>query len=138
MNDINKVCIVGRLTRDPELKFTPSNTPVANFTLANNRGYTTEGAKKESVSYFNCACWGKGGQIISQYMKKGSRIIIEGRLQQRSWDDKDGNKRSTVEVVVENFQFLDSSREKINTEKIPPRNEEASIGNFDDYHPSEA
>jgi single-strand DNA-binding protein len=111
-NDINRICLIGRFTKDPELKFTPTNTPIANFSLANNRSYAAgNGEKKEQVSFFNCIAWGKGGQLISQYCKKGQRIVIEGRLQQRSWDDKDGNKRSTVEIVVENFQFLDSPQQ---------------------------
>ena len=129
-NDINRVCLVGRFTRDPELKFTPTNTPIANFSLANNRTYVGQNSeKKEQVSFFNCIAWGKTGQIISQYFKKGQRIIIEGRLQQRSWDDKDGNKRSTVEVVVENFQFLDApSSDKAQTGGKPQE-----VDNFPDY-----
>lgn len=130
-NDINRVCLVGRFTRDPELKFTPTNTPIANFSIANNRSFSSaNGEKKEQVSYFNCICWGKGGQIISQYMKKGSRIIVEGRLQQRSWEDKDGNKRSTVEVVVENFQFLDGGQSQ---ERAQAPKSAAVEDNFADY-----
>ena len=108
-NDINRVCLVGRLTRDPELKFTPTNTPIASFSLANNKSWKAQnGEKKENCSFFNCIAWGKTGEIIAQYFKKGQRIIIEGRLQQRWWNDRDCNRRSVVEVVVENFQFLDA------------------------------
>ncbi|MDY6934780.1 MAG: single-stranded DNA-binding protein [Spirochaetota bacterium] len=107
--DLNRVMLIGRLGRDPELRYTQTGSPVANFSIANNRSYTTSsGEKREEVNFFNCIAWSKLGEIIVEYCKKGRRIGIEGRLQQRSWDDKDGNKRSTVEIVVENFQFLDS------------------------------
>jgi single-strand DNA-binding protein len=105
-NDLNRVMLVGRLTRDPDLRYAPSGTSVASFSIANNRSYTKNGEKTEQVSYFNCVAWGKLGEIIAEYCKKGKLIGLDGRLQQRSWEDKDGNKRSTVEVVVENFQFL--------------------------------
>ena len=109
-NDINKVILIGRLTREPELKYIPSGTAVANFSLASNKSFTQNGEKKESTSFFNCIAWGKLGEIMDQYCKKGHRIGIEGKLQQRSWEDKDGNKRSAVEIVVDNFQFLDSKK----------------------------
>ena len=105
-SDINRVIIIGRMVKDPELRYTQSGTSVASFSVANNRTYVSSGEKKEVVSYFNCVAWGKMGEIIVQYSKKGHRLGIEGRLQQRSWEDQNGNKRSTVEVIVENFQFL--------------------------------
>ena len=106
--DLNRTILIGRLTRDPELRYTPAGAAVASFTVANNRTYSVSGEKKEQVSYFDCVAWAKMGEIITEYCKKGHRIAIEGRLQQRSWDDQDGKKRSKVEVVVENFQFLTS------------------------------
>ncbi len=105
-SDLNRVILIGRMVRDPELRYTPNGTAVSNFSIANNRAYTSGGEKKEMVSFFNCVAWAKTGEVIVEYCKKGQRIGIEGRLQQRSWEDQDGNKRSTVEVVVENFQFL--------------------------------
>lgn len=105
-SDINRVILIGRLVRDPELKYTQNGTAVSNFSIANNRTYSVSGDKKEQVSYFNCIAWGKSGELIVQYCKKGQRIALEGRLQQRSWDDQSGNKRQVVEIVVENFQFL--------------------------------
>jgi len=105
-SDINRVVLIGRLVRDPELKYTQNGAAVSNFSIANNRTYAVSGEKREQVSYFNCIAWGKGGELIVQYCKKGQRIAVEGRLQQRSWDDQSGNKRQVVEVVVENFQFL--------------------------------
>lgn len=105
-SDINKVVLIGRLTKDPELKYTQNGSAVSNFSIANNRSYTVGGEKKEMTSFFNCIAWGKSGEVIVQYCKKGQRIAIEGRLQQRSWEDQSGGKRSVVEIVVENFQFL--------------------------------
>ena len=107
-SDLNRVTLIGRMTSDAQLKYTQLGTSVASFSIANNKSYTRNGEKKEQVSFFNCVAWGKLGEIMTEHCKKGMRIGIEGRLQQRSWDDKDGNKRSTVEVVVETFQFLDS------------------------------
>ena len=105
--DINRVYLIGRLTRDPEMSVLPkSNTSVTKFSLANNRIFVTGGEKKDQTSFFNCIAWGKLGELISEYCKKGHRLAVEGRLQQRSWEDNNGNKRSTVEVVVENCQFL--------------------------------
>jgi single-strand DNA-binding protein len=105
-SDINRVVLIGRLVKDPDLRYTQSGSSVASFSIANNRTYVSSGEKKEIVSYFNCVAWGKLGELIVQYCKKGHRIGIEGRLQQRSWEDQNGNKRSTVEVIAENFQFL--------------------------------
>mgnify|MGYP000999238395 CR=1 FL=1 len=106
-SDINRVVLIGRMVKDPELKYTQGGSSVTNFSIANNRTYTVStGEKKELTSFFNCIAWGKMGEVIVQYCKKGQRIAVEGRLQQRSWDDQNGNKRYVVEVVVENFQFL--------------------------------
>ena len=105
-SDLNRVVLIGRLTRDPEIRYTPAGTAVASFSLANNRSYSVSGEKKEQVYYFDCIAWSKLGEIITEYCKKGHRVAVEGRLQQTRWDDQDGKKRSRVELVVENFQFL--------------------------------
>ena len=104
--DINKVILIGRLVRDPELRHTPSGTAVTDFTLASNNTYSVSGEKKEEVSFIKCTAWSKAAEVIVQYCKKGQRIGVDGRLKQHSWDDQDGKKRSSVEVVVDNFQFL--------------------------------
>lgn len=106
-NDHNVLSIKGRLAKDPELKYTQGGTAVASFSLANN--YTTgkDQNRKDCVSFFNCVAWGKTGENIAQYFKKGNRILIDGKIQQRSWEDQNGGKRSTVEIVVEKFDFLD-------------------------------
>lgn len=126
-SDLNKVILIGRLTKDPELRYTQSGTSVCSFTIANNRTYVTGGEKKEQVSFFTCVAWAKTGEVIAEFAKKGQRIGIEGRLQQRSWDDQDGNKRSTVEIIVDNFQLLSSPKETSvdagpapSQEKVPP------------------
>ncbi len=105
-SDLNKVMLIGRLTKDPELRYTQSGTPVASFSVANNKSYVVNGERKEDVSFFNCVAWSKLGELIVQYCKKGHRIGLEGRLQQRSWEDQQGNKRQTVEIVTDNIQFL--------------------------------
>jgi single-strand DNA-binding protein len=105
-SDLNRVIVIGRLVRDPELRYTSGGSAVASFSIANNRSYTSNNEKKEQASFFNCVAWGKLGELIVQYCKKGNRIGVEGRLQQRSWDDQNGNKRSAVEIITDNIQFL--------------------------------
>ena len=103
----SKVIIVGNITRDPELRTTPSGTQVCGFSVAVNRNYKdNSGEQRENVSFFDCSAWGKSGEIIAQYAKKGSGILVSGRLEQRSWEDKEGQKRSRVEIVVEDFNFV--------------------------------
>jgi len=110
MASLNKVFLIGRLTRDPELRYVPSGTAVASFGLAINREYTTkEGNKKDDTCFVNLVVWGKRAEICAEYLKKGSMIFVEGRLSYRKWETQDKEKRSTIEVYVENFQFLDRS-----------------------------
>lgn len=106
----NKVILMGNLTRDPETRTTPNGQSVTNFSLAVNRTWKgADGQQQESVSYIDCVAWGKPGEIISQYVTKGRPILVTGRLDQRSWDDKEsGQKRSKIEVNVEDFNFIDS------------------------------
>ena len=117
-SDINRIILIGRLVKDPELRYTQNGTSVSSFSIANNRTYVSGGEKKEFVSFFNCVAWGKLGELIVQYCKKGQRIGIEGRLQQRSWEDQDGKKRSAVEVVVENVQFLTSREGSFESQEV--------------------
>ena len=107
--DINKVILIGRLTREVELKTTPSGTSVANFSIASGRKFKSGDEMKEETSFFDCVAWGKSGEIINQYVKKGDRIGIEGRLLQRRWESE-GKKGQKVEIVVENFQFLNDKK----------------------------
>jgi single-strand DNA-binding protein len=107
MANFNKVLLIGNLTRDPELKHTPSNQAVATIGLAVNRNFTTkDGEKREETTFVDCEAWGRQAEVMSQYLSKGRPVMIEGRLKLDQWQDKDGNNRSKLRVVVENFQFL--------------------------------
>ncbi len=103
----NKVFLMGNLTRDPELRYIPSGQAVTTFTIAVNRVYLSQaGEKKEEVSFLKVVVWGKRAEVCNEYLKKGSPVFVEGRLQTRSWDAPDGTKRSAVEVVAQSVQFL--------------------------------
>ena len=108
----NKIILVGNLGRDPELRYTPKGTAVAKIGLAVNRSWTGEdGQKKEEVNFIDVEAWGRQGEVIAQYMKKGRPLLIEGRLKLDTWDDKQTNqKRSRLGVVMETFQFLDFNK----------------------------
>ena len=107
MRGFSKAIITGNLTRDPELRTTPNGATVCSFSVAVNRTYRdANGEQREEVSYLDCSAWNKLGEMIAQYAKKGSGVLVSGRLSQRSWEDKtDGKKRSRVEIVVEDFNF---------------------------------
>lgn len=107
MRGFSKAIITGNLTRDPELRTTPNGATVCSFSVAVNRVYRdASGEQKEDVSFIDCSAWGKLGEMINQYAKKGSGVLVSGRLDQRSWEDKTtGQKRSRVEIVVEDFNF---------------------------------
>lgn len=107
----NKVVLMGNLTRDVEMRTTASGQNVANFSLAVSRTWRgQDGQQQEQTSFLNCVAWGKAGEIIAQYVKKGDALLVSGRLDQRSYEDKDGNKRQAVEVVVEDFNFVGGGR----------------------------
>lgn len=103
---INKVTLYGNLTRDPELKSLPSGMHVSSFSVATNRSTKdASGAKKDVTEYHNIVAFGKQAEVINQYLKKGSAVYVEGRMQTRSWDGQDGKKQYRTEVVLESFQF---------------------------------
>jgi single-strand DNA-binding protein len=110
----NRVLLMGNLTRDPELKFLPSQTPVTEFGLAMNRKFkTAAGEAKEEVCFVDCTAFAKTAELISQYFTKGKPIFLSGRLKYDSWEDRQGGgKRSKLTVVVEEFQFIDGKREE--------------------------
>ncbi|HEX3095490.1 MAG TPA: single-stranded DNA-binding protein [Patescibacteria group bacterium] len=110
--DLNKVMIIGRLTRDPELRTTPNGASVCQIGLATNYVYTNQqnGQKVEQVEYHNIVLWRKLAEIANQYLKKGRRVYIEGRLTTRSWDAQDGTKRSKTEIVADNMIMLDGGQ----------------------------
>lgn len=110
---LNKVMLIGRLTRDPEMRYTPSGQPVTSFSIATNRyGSGADGERREFTDYHNIVAWNIGrrtlAELVAQYTKKGSLVYVEGRLQTRSWEGQDGQKRRTTEVIVSDIQFLDS------------------------------
>lgn len=110
MASFNKVMLMGNLTRDPEIKYTPKGTAIADIGLAVNRNYTTEsGEKREEVTFVDVTLWGRVAEIVGEYCKKGRPLFVEGRLQLDTWDDKQtGQKRSKLKVIGENIQLLGS------------------------------
>jgi single-strand DNA-binding protein len=109
MGNVNKVFLMGNLTRDPELRYTPSGTPICEFGIAVNRSYQTrEGEQRDESCFVDVSMWGKRGVAISEYFKKGSQIFIEGRLQLDTWETAEG-RRSKLRVVAENFEFVGPS-----------------------------
>ena len=110
---MNKVFLIGRLTKDPELRYTGSNIAVATFSLAVNRPFTSQSGEKEA-DFINIVVWRKQAENVKNYIKQGSQVAIDGRIQTRSYDDQDGKKRYVTEVVADNVQFLDTkgSREQ--------------------------
>ncbi len=108
MASFNKVILLGNLTRDPELRYTPKGMAVARLGMAVNRTYKTEGGEsREEVTFVDIDAWGKQAELISQYLRKGNPLFVEGRLKLDQWDDKaSGQKRTALRVVMENFQFV--------------------------------
>jgi single-strand DNA-binding protein len=108
MASLNKVMLIGNLTRDPQLKYLPNQTAICEFGLAVSRKYkAANGEQREDTAFVDCTLFGKGGEIFNQYMTKGKPVFVEGRLKYDTWDDKNGGgKRSKMSVVVEDFQFL--------------------------------
>lgn len=109
MPNLNRVMLMGNLTRDPELRYTPSNTAVAQIGLAiNHRWKDQSGEQREEVTFIDCEAWGRTAEVLNQYLRKGRPVYVEGRLKLDQWQDKEGNSRSKLKVVVETFQFIDS------------------------------
>jgi single-strand DNA-binding protein len=118
MASYNRVTLLGNLTRDPELKYTQSGTPIVNITLALNRKWKDQsGEPKEEVSFIDCTAWSRTAEVIGQYTKKGHPLLVEGRLKQDVWEDKQtGQKRSKVGVVIETMTLLGGGRRGDNGE----------------------
>ena len=107
MANFNKVFFMGNLTRDPELRYLPNGTAVATFSVASNRTYALQsGEKKQEATFVRVVVWARRAETCGEYLAKGSSVFVEGRLQSRSWEGQDGQKRNTVEIVADNVQFL--------------------------------
>lgn len=125
----SKAIIMGNLTRDPELRTTPSGASVCSFSVAVNRTFKdSSGNQQETVSFIDCVAWNKPGEIINQYAKKGTGIFVSGRLDQRSWEDKNtGNRRSRVEIVVEDFNFIGNTNRNNNSGNYTEDHDDAGV-----------
>lgn len=147
MANFNKVILAGNLTRDPQLSYLPSNTPVCEFGMAINRRWKSQtGEQREDVCYVDCQAYGRSAEIINQYMSKGKGLMLEGRLKYDQWEGKDGEKKSRLRVVVETFQFLggpagDSNRGPRPAGRVPEparagaTGAAASSGGYDEMPP---
>ncbi len=110
---LNKVLIIGHLGRDPEMRYTPSGRPVTTFSVATSRNWkTSSGEKRSETEWFNIVSWGSLAEICNQYLAKGQQVFIEGRLQTRRWEDDEGNRRNTVEVVAKEMVILGERKKK--------------------------
>lgn len=124
---LNKAILIGNLTRDPELKALPQGTKVASLSLATNRVWKDQhGAKKEDVEFHNIVAFGRQAETLAQYCKKGSSLLVEGRIQTRSWDAQDGSKKYRTEIVLESFQFGPKAQGAQSTANSSPDAQNAS------------
>ena len=141
MGSVNKVILIGNLGRDPEVRHTPSGAAVANFSIATNEAWNNrEGQREERTEWHRVVAFGKLAEICGQYLKRGKQVYIEGRLQTRQWEDRDGNKRSTTEIVAANMTMLGRAGEADAEPYAPPIEEdplpgEPSSGTDDDDIP---
>ena len=111
LKDINKVMIIGHLGRDPEMRYTPSGRPVTTFSVATNRSWSTaDGERRTDTEWFNVVTWNKLAEICNQYLTKGQQVYIEGRLQTRRWEDSNGTRHTSVEVVANEMTILGDRR----------------------------
>lgn len=116
---VNKVILLGRLGQDPELKYTPGGAAVCNFSLATTESWTDKsGQKQEKTEWHRIVVWGKLAELCNQYLGKGRQAFVEGRLQTRSWDDKDGSKRYTTEIMASTVQFIGGAAQASNNTNV--------------------
>ena len=129
---LNHITLMGRLTRDPELRHTGSGIPCANFTIAVDRDFGKNENGEKETDFIECVAWRNTGEFVSKYFSKGRMAVVSGRLQIRSWTDKEGNKRKTAEVVADQVYFGDSKRDGDNLSATAPANDFALIEGDDD------
>ena len=135
---LNKVMIIGHLGRDPEMRYTPSGRPVTTFTVATSRSWNTvDGERHSETEWFNIVAWGNLAEICKQYLTKGQQVYIEGRLQTRKWDDKEGNKHYTTEIVAQEMMMLGDRKDSNHTNNHGDEiaNEEMPTGTDEDEFP---
>lgn len=116
---VNMAIIVGNLTRDPEMRYTPGGHAVTSFAVATNRSWVSEGQSREDVEFHNVVAWNKLAELCSQFLSKGRKVFIQGRIQTRSWDDANGVKKYRTEIVADDMVILDSRKDKIGDEELP-------------------
>lgn len=122
---LNRVQLIGNLTRDPELRYTPKGTAVCSFSIATNRSWTTDaGEKKDEADFHRIVAWNKLAELCSQFLTKGKKVYVEGRLSTRNWTAQDGGQRSTTEVIISDMILLDSSGGRVITATDPTEIEE--------------
>lgn len=134
---LNKVMIIGHLGRDPEMRYTPSGRPVTTFSMAVSRTWNSgDGERHSETEWFNIVAWGNLAEICKQYLNKGQQVYIEGRLQTRHWEDKEGQKRTSVEVVANEMMMLGDRRNRNETEEsVSKENNSADSESDEDEFP---
>ena len=136
MASVNKVILIGNLGKDPELRYTPGGQAVASFPLATSEKWRDkEGVMQDNTEWHNIVVWGRQAETAKEYLAKGRQVYIEGRIQTRSWDDKDGNKRYTTEVVAQRVQFLGSRGQGGGGGDMPPDSPQPDLTEEDDDLP---
>ncbi len=134
MRGLNKVMIIGNLGRDPEMRFTPSGRAVTSFSVATSRNWTSaEGQRRSETEWFNIIAWGQLAEICNQYLKKGQQVYVEGRLQTRKWEDEQGNKRSSTEVIAREMVMLNDRKDKPEGESSADSEESFPVTDEEDY-----
>lgn len=139
---LNRVTIMGRMTRDPELRRTGSGTPVTSFTVAVDRDFSGKDGAEKETDFIDCVAWRNTAELVDKYFSKGRMIVVSGRLQIRSWTDNDGNKRRTAEVVADNVYFGDRKNDDsdnsggytgfVPNKKVPPATQDFAVLDNDD------
>jgi single-strand DNA-binding protein len=135
---LNKVMIIGNLGRDPEMRYTPSGKPVTTFTVATSRSWNSaDGERRTETEWFNVVAWDNLAETCKQYLSKGKQVYVEGRLQTRHWEDKEGKKRSTVEIVAAEMMMLGERREAshgpASEEPVTPEEPDNQPANEDEF-----
>jgi single-strand DNA-binding protein len=131
---LNKVMIIGHLGKDPEMRYTPSGRPVTTFTVAVSRSWNSaDGERHAETEWFSIVAWGNLAEICKQYLTKGQQVYIEGRLQTRRWDDKEGQKHTSVEIVANEMMMLGERRDANQSQETPHAEDSEPIANEDEF-----